>query len=250
MRLPAPPEHRFRTPPPGGWQRGPLPVDGRDLTAHLGCEPGPMIGWLLAELTAADDQTPLTRARALDLAAEKAQDWPGAPRMRFRVRGHAVSRYIERVRPGLAFHEAHREMVALIDAAPFDRRAPAYTGLNARDKIRGGYLLISGEVCFAVADGWVRTVLTAGLAEHTPAGPDPFPDAGTLRDDPCWPDRRYVCDDDGRLQVRTLLDGELVCATGRSTYAAWKALRDVFTARGQAGRFEDGQARFRARRSR
>jgi len=238
--------------PPGGWyipaRDGYLNVSGHDLVA-CGLK-GAEIGYVLAKLAKAvtTKQVPNEPEDLLALVPQYQSEFPERPKQRFRIRPHAVRRYIERVNASLSYWEARYEMDALCEEAPFSRKAPDWTLLSERDKVRGGYLEVADGICFALHDGIIRTVLTRELVEESPPGDDPFPTIFEDRPDPAWPERRYVANHRGEIECRTILDGTLLVATGRSTYAAWRQLRDKFIRLGQRRQFEAGQRDYSSRR--
>lgn len=99
------------------------------------------------------------------------------PVERYRIRPHAVRRYIQRCRPELKYTEARDEMIMLMEGAPFlpptDAppwcRPPAYLGKKPTNI---GFLLIDPDTVFALSRyrtsvkgefyEKVSTVLTAG----------------------------------------------------------------------------------------
>jgi hypothetical protein len=124
--------------------------------------------------------------------------------------------------PELNEADARLLMQALAAQAPFSRQAPEFTRLT-RVKVHGGYLLVNPDVCFAVGDGKIRTVLTRKLALLSPPPPDRYPPA-VPRTDPHWPERRYITGEDGRMQCRTIVDGGLIVAHAITVNGAYKAL--------------------------
>jgi len=238
--------------PPGGWyipaRDGHLDVSGHDLVA-CGLK-GPEIGYVLARLAqaVADKHVPNEPADLLALVPKYQSEFPERPKHRFRIRPHAVHRYVERVNTSLSYWEARYEMVVLCESASFSRQAPDWTLLSERAKVRGGYLEVGDGICFALHDGIIRTVLTRELVEESPPGDDPFPRIFEERLDPTWPERRYIANHRGEIECRTIFDGSLLVATGRSTYAAWRQLRDKFIRLGRRRQFESGQEAYSSRR--
>ncbi len=259
-RLPAIPKPYLPPPPPstgrGGWyvpeRDGTCSVTGKDLA--LAGLPTSTISYVLARLGEAARRDPELDCpeRLLPLAALLAEAKPESPTARFRIQHHAVLRYVERVAPGQREREARCDMIELANVATFTREPPEWMRLDGeRQKVRGGYLEVAEGICFPVHEGAVKTVITRELVETVPLRPDPFPTIRPERPDPCWPERRYVVEDEGGLiQCRAIVDGELVVTTGRNSHLAWKALGEWFSARGQRERFEAGQEDYNARPAR
>lgn len=76
---------------------------------------------------------------------------PGLPPTRFRVRGHALARFRERVRPDLTFAGAWEEMVRLMVEAPLSAEPPSWCESQPQAHNRG-YLLVAPGVCFVLSN--------------------------------------------------------------------------------------------------
>jgi hypothetical protein len=220
-----------------------LCVSGHDLL-RLGLETGPCIGFVLHRLARAVAADPSLNepAALLALVPTCLEDWVPPPPVRFGIKPHAVRRYMERVAPSLPYTDASLEMLALAAATPFQREAPAWMQLSERTSRRGGYLEVAEGICFAISDGSVRTVITREIVEENGGPPpDPFPGERPDRPVPTWPDRHYAVDPEGRIKCQTMVGGRLMSSTGRSSQAAWRALRKAFMEQGLRRAFEEGQ---------
>lgn len=88
---------------------------------------------------------------------------PVFPSFRYRVRPHAVRRFIERVRPGLSGAAALLEMLRLAEVASETLDAPAWLEASRSSSARfhRGYLLVSDDVVFALAEYGARGVMVS-----------------------------------------------------------------------------------------
>jgi hypothetical protein len=76
--------------------------------------------------------------------------WLSEPR--YRIRSHAVLRYIERVRPDLTFNAARLEMLELMQGAQLSRAAPPWHEHRPIHPAYRGYLRVSDEIVFCLRD--------------------------------------------------------------------------------------------------
>lgn len=105
---------------------------------------------------------------------------PGLPRERFHIKGHALVRYQQRVRPDLERRcEVLHEMIRVMELAPLVHHRPAWYG-PVKEGGTGvaffgrGYLMISEDVVFCLADYggrgvMVSTVITSDVFVPPPA---------------------------------------------------------------------------------
>lgn len=109
--------------------------------------------------------------RVVERCAKHAAEWlgPVMPRFRYRVRGHAVQRYIERVRPGVSGARAMLEILEILQQAEETTEPPSWVTNHdtSAAQFHRGYLIV-GDVAFALSSYgskgvMVSTVLTKAM---------------------------------------------------------------------------------------